>query len=208
MKKLNLMTIVIQVLKKRMEYLIMISSHGSAPLATSAASGSNSRDDRYDPKRKRVREETRGCSVEKELRRLKTDRLKSVALFMDSIEQSMMAYLWDWSNMMRNHFKKIRGKRDIGGKRNHFTNIDCKARHRDATASASRISYFRRRKTFTDVNRVSVKLTNASAKGYTSRMKFYSIPLLRIAFNATSLLRPGFLIITSARCYLDPLLSE
>ncbi|PON34538.1 hypothetical protein PanWU01x14_343590 [Parasponia andersonii] len=53
-----------------------MSSHGSAPLATSAASGSNSRDDRYDPKGKRLREETRGFSVKKGLRRLKTDRLK------------------------------------------------------------------------------------------------------------------------------------
>ncbi|PON36707.1 hypothetical protein PanWU01x14_326080 [Parasponia andersonii] len=136
-----------------------MSSHGSAPLATSAASGSNSGDDRHDPKGKRVREETRGCSVEKELRRLKIDRLKvefcektwkpilnygkmflnilaktvrdtipastlawkdvkkedielilnqieikfdyprSDALFMDSIEQSMMTYLRDWREM-------------------------------------------------------------------------------------------------------------
>ncbi|PON45244.1 hypothetical protein PanWU01x14_260740 [Parasponia andersonii] len=53
----------------------MMSSHGSAPLATSAASGSSFGDDRHDPKGKRVREETRGCLVEKELRRLKIDRL-------------------------------------------------------------------------------------------------------------------------------------
>ncbi|PON31955.1 hypothetical protein PanWU01x14_365500 [Parasponia andersonii] len=53
-----------------------MSSHGSAPLVTSATSSSSSRDDRHDPKGKRLREETRGCSVEKELRRLKTDRLK------------------------------------------------------------------------------------------------------------------------------------
>ncbi|PON31165.1 hypothetical protein PanWU01x14_372030 [Parasponia andersonii] len=53
-----------------------MSNHGSAPLATSATSGSSFGDDRHDPKRKRFREETRGCSVEKELRRLKTDRLK------------------------------------------------------------------------------------------------------------------------------------
>ncbi|PON70148.1 hypothetical protein PanWU01x14_083230, partial [Parasponia andersonii] len=53
-----------------------MSSHGSTPLATNAASGSNSGDDRHDPKGKRVRKQTRGCSVEKELRRLKTDRLK------------------------------------------------------------------------------------------------------------------------------------
>ncbi|PON37617.1 hypothetical protein PanWU01x14_318980 [Parasponia andersonii] len=53
-----------------------MSSHGSTPLATSATSGSNSGDDRHDPKGKRVRKETRGCSVEKELKRLKIDRLE------------------------------------------------------------------------------------------------------------------------------------
>ncbi|PON32421.1 hypothetical protein PanWU01x14_361450 [Parasponia andersonii] len=86
-----------------------MSSHESTPLITNVASGSNSGDDRHNPKGKRVREETRGCSVKKELRRLKNDRLKknmkkddielilnemevkfdyprSDALFMDSIE--------------------------------------------------------------------------------------------------------------------------
>ncbi|PON78388.1 hypothetical protein PanWU01x14_020260 [Parasponia andersonii] len=53
-----------------------MSSHGSSPLATSAASGSSSGDDKHDPKEKRVREEMRGYSIEKELRRLKTNRLK------------------------------------------------------------------------------------------------------------------------------------
>ncbi|PON65490.1 hypothetical protein PanWU01x14_116530 [Parasponia andersonii] len=53
-----------------------MSSHGSTPVATSATSGSNSGDDRHEPKGKRVREETRGSLVEKQLRRLKTDRLK------------------------------------------------------------------------------------------------------------------------------------
>ena len=57
-----------------MTILYRMSSHGSAPPASSAAPDSD--DDRRDPKGKRVREETRGCSVEKELRRLKTDRLK------------------------------------------------------------------------------------------------------------------------------------
>ncbi|PON57916.1 hypothetical protein PanWU01x14_170060 [Parasponia andersonii] len=53
-----------------------MSSHKSAPLATSVTSGSSFGDDRQDPKGKRVREETRGCSIENKLRRLKTDRLK------------------------------------------------------------------------------------------------------------------------------------
>ncbi|PON44703.1 hypothetical protein PanWU01x14_264860 [Parasponia andersonii] len=59
-----------------MKYLIMMSSHGSTPIATSAVSGSSFGYDRHDPKEKRIREKMRSCSVEKELRRLKTDRLK------------------------------------------------------------------------------------------------------------------------------------
>ena len=42
------------------------------------------------------------------------DYPRTNALFMDSIEQSMMAYLRDWRNQMRNHFSKMGGKRDMG----------------------------------------------------------------------------------------------
>ncbi|PON68391.1 hypothetical protein PanWU01x14_095430 [Parasponia andersonii] len=44
---------------------------------------------------------------------VKFDYPWSDAFFMNSIEQSMMAYLHDWCNMMQNHFTKMRSKRDI-----------------------------------------------------------------------------------------------
>ncbi|PON80693.1 hypothetical protein PanWU01x14_002490 [Parasponia andersonii] len=45
---------------------------------------------------------------------VKFDYPRSDALFMDSIEQYMMAYLRDWHNMMQNHFTKLGGNLEIG----------------------------------------------------------------------------------------------
>ncbi|PON35372.1 hypothetical protein PanWU01x14_337050 [Parasponia andersonii] len=78
-----------------------MSSHGSTPLATSATSDSNSRDNRHDPKGNRVRKETRGCSVEKELRRLETDRLK--VEFCEKIRKPIL----DYGKMFLNIFTKM-----------------------------------------------------------------------------------------------------
>ncbi|PON72011.1 hypothetical protein PanWU01x14_068530 [Parasponia andersonii] len=133
----------------KMSNQMKMSRHGSAPLVTSATSGSSFGDHRHDPKGKRVREETRGkpildhnkmflnilaktvrdnipasTPIWKDVKKedielilnwmeVKFDYPRSDALFMDSIEQSMMAYLRDWCNMMRNHFTKMGGKRDI-----------------------------------------------------------------------------------------------
>ncbi|PON53637.1 hypothetical protein PanWU01x14_200750 [Parasponia andersonii] len=55
---------------------------------------------------------------------IKFDYPRSDALLIDSIEQSMMAYLWDWYNIMQNHFTKMGGKRDMAFiKANPYKNI-------------------------------------------------------------------------------------
>ncbi|PON37788.1 hypothetical protein PanWU01x14_317460 [Parasponia andersonii] len=55
---------------------------------------------------------------------VKFDYPRSDALFIDSIEQSMMVYLRDWRNMMWNHFTKMEGKRDIAFiKANPYKNV-------------------------------------------------------------------------------------
>ncbi|PON53197.1 hypothetical protein PanWU01x14_204280, partial [Parasponia andersonii] len=138
-----------------------MSSHGSAPLATSVASGSNSGDDRHDPKGKRVEfcektgksildhskmflnilaktirhaipastptwKDVKKEDIELILNRMevKFDYPRSDVLFIDFIEQFMMAYLRHWRNMMRNHFTKMRGKRDMAFiKANPYKNI-------------------------------------------------------------------------------------
>ncbi|PON70432.1 hypothetical protein PanWU01x14_081010 [Parasponia andersonii] len=51
--------------------------------------------------------------VKKEDIELILNRMESDALFIDSIEQYMMAYLRNWRNMMRNHFTKMGGKKDM-----------------------------------------------------------------------------------------------
>ncbi|PON39618.1 hypothetical protein PanWU01x14_303560 [Parasponia andersonii] len=120
-----------------------MSGHGSTPLETSAASGSNSGDDRHDPKGKRVEfcektgkpildhnkmflnilAKTIRDTIPASTPTWKDVKKKGTELISNWIE-SMMAYLWDWRNMMRNHFMKMGGKRDIAFiKANPYKNV-------------------------------------------------------------------------------------